>query len=209
MARPPRRRRARCPTTARCSRCRRPVSGDTPLSASARRADATMAVPPGLRGLLGAPVVGQVDSDRLEGVGHDPPGGRPARPPSDRRYRGRRRGQCRGPCDSMGRSSVAGTAREAACGGGHGEEAYPAGRPARAGLAPLDEVSSARAASVSISITTLLPTTTLPSSSEWLKLTPKSRRSMVARGREGHDGLALLHGRALARGTRGRSRPTS
>ena len=39
---------------------------------------------------------------------------------------------------------------------------------------------SARAASVSISMTTLLPTTTLPSSSEWLKLTPKSRRSMVA-----------------------------
>ena len=33
-------------------------------------------VPPGLRGLLRSPIVGEINSDRLEGVGHDPAGGR-------------------------------------------------------------------------------------------------------------------------------------
>ena len=72
----------------------------------------------------------------------------------------------------------------------------PSSAPDPVRAAPMDY--SARPASTSSSILTLLPTTTLPSSRAWLKLTPKSRRSISADGGEGDHGLALLHGRALA-----------
>ena len=73
---PPRRRRARCPTTARCSPTPTILSGVTPLSASARRARGHDGVPPRQGGLLRPAVVGQLDAHRLERVGHDPTGRR-------------------------------------------------------------------------------------------------------------------------------------
>ena len=153
-------------------------SGSTPLSerAPSRGHDG---VPPRPRGLFGTAVLGQVDTHGLERMRHDA-------------ARRREHGDLGPAGPEVHREDIgllaAGLGDWAEVGGrhgpqarrwcGHGGEAYPAApAPFRAGHRSA-RGQSVRPASVSISITTLLPTTTLPSSSEWLKLTPKSRRSI-------------------------------
>ena len=99
-------------------------------------------VPPGLRGLLGPAVLGQVDPDRLEGVGHDPPGGRqdghlgPPRPEVDRQDVGRLGARGLDGAERGGRHGAQAARRWR----GHGGEAYRAA-PARSRAGHRCEVS--------------------------------------------------------------------